>query len=185
MFFYIFSINGQNTKIDNNCNIIQFINKDSLSSISKLNPLYNKRGFYLLKNGVYDFIIDGKKYFYSLILKIEKDKFFISKNWQSEENRDIISDSIEIQINQEIQIRMVSIDKGTGNFPTRTKLKDYNVTITTNDNYCGLKSILIKNEKETRHGHYYFTKLGLKRIKILNKTPYLCDESGEFILRKN
>ncbi|OXB04675.1 hypothetical protein [Flavobacterium pectinovorum] len=183
--FYIFSANGQNTEFDKRCRIIEFINKDSINSISKLTPLYNKRGFYLLQNGVYDFVIDGKKYFQSLILKIEKDRFFITKNWQSEENNEIISDSIEVLINQEIQVRMVSIDKGVGNLPTRTNLKKYNVTIIPNENYCSLKNIEIISKEKTYLGHYYFTERGLKKIKIIKNTPYLCEENGEFILRRN
>ncbi|SFD64941.1 hypothetical protein [Flavobacterium phragmitis] len=185
LFIGIFSVNGQNIKIENGCHVIQFANKDSLNSISKLNPIYNKRGFYLLKNGVYDFIIDGKKYFQSLLLKIEKDKFFISKNWQSEESNDFIADSIEVRINQKIQIRMISIDNGVGNLPSRTNLKDYNVTIVPTQEYCSLKSIPITNNGKTYNGHYYFTEIGLKKIKILNKTPYLCEDKGEFILRRN
>jgi hypothetical protein len=34
-------------------------------------------------------------------------------------------------------------------------------------------------------GHYYFTEIGFKKIKIVNETPFLCEKNGEFILRRN
>jgi hypothetical protein len=184
-FIYSFSFYGQNKEIDKDCRIIQFVNKDSINSISKLTPIYNKRGFYLVTNGVYDFVIDGKKYFQSILLKIENDKFYISKNWQSNEQSEIISDSIAISINQEIQIRMVSIDKGVGNMPTRTNLKKYNVTIIPTDKYCRFENVEILSNGKKHLGHYYFIEIGFKKLKIVNETPFLCEENGEFILRRN
>lgn len=184
-FIYTFSFYGQDKEIDKDCRIIQFVNKDSISTTSKLTPIYNKRGFYLVTNGVYDFVIDGKKYFQSVLLKIENDKFYISKNWQSNEQNEIISDSIAISINQEIQIRMVSIDNGVGNMPTRTNLKKYNVTIIPTDKYCRLENVEIVSTGKKHLGHYYFTEKGLKKLKIVNETPFLCEENGEFILRRN
>lgn len=183
-FIYTFSFYGQSKEIEKDCWIIQFVNKDSINSISKLTPIYNKRGFYLVTNGVYDFVIDGKKYFQSILLKIENDKFYISKNWQSNEQSEIISDSIAISINQEIQIRMVSIDKGVGNMPTRTNLKKYNVTIIPTDKYCRFENLEISSKGKKYLGHYYFTEIGFKKLKIVNETPFLCEENGEFILRR-
>ena len=184
-FICSFSFYGQNKEIDKDCRIIQFVNKDSINSISKLTPIYNKRGFYLVTNGVYDFVIDGKKYFQSILLKIENDKFYISKNWQSNEQSETISDSIAISINQEIQIRTVSIDKGVGNMPTRTNLKKYNVAIIPTDKYCRFENVEILSKGKKHLGHYYFTEIGFKKLKIVNETPFLCEENGEFILRRN
>lgn len=182
-FICSFCLYGQDRN-DKSCRVIQFVNKDSIKSISKLTPIYNKRGFYLVTNGVYDFVIDGKKYFQSILLKIEKDKFYISQNWESKELNEVISDSIEISINQEIQIRMVSIDSGVGNMPSRTNSKKYDVTIIPTEEYCGFENVKILSKGKKYYGHYYFTELGFKKIKLIDKTPFLCEENGEHILRR-
>lgn len=183
-FLFSFCFYGQDIRNDKSCKVIQFVDKDSLNSASILAPIYNKTGFYLVTNGVYDFVIDGKKYFQSILLKIENDKFYISKNWESNEQNEKVLDSIEILINQKIQIRMVSIDNGVGNMPTLTSLKKYSVSIIPTDEYCRFENAEIVTNGKKYFGHYYFTALGLKKLKIVNKIAYLCDEGGEFTLRR-
>ncbi len=178
------SVYGQNIDIGKECRAIQFVNKDSINSISKLTPIYNKRGFLLVTNGVYDFIIDGKKYFQSIVLRIENDRFYISKNWESKTENEIISDTVEVSINQEIRIRTVSIDKGIGNIPSRTNPKIYKVSIIKSD-FCRFKNVEILSKGIKYFGHYYFTEIGIKKILILDQKALLCEENGEFILRRS
>lgn len=184
IFLLSVSLSGQNIEIGKDCRVIQFTNKDFINSISKIDPIYNKKGFILVTNGVYDFIIDGKKYFQSILLKIEKDKFYISKNWETKENNEIISDSIAISINQEIRIRTISIDKGVGNIPSRTNPKNYIVSIVASD-HCKFQNAEIVSKGNKYFGHYYFTELGLKKLKIVDKKALLCEVNGEFLLRRN
>jgi len=175
---------GQNIT-ENHCNVIQFRHKDYLDSILNITPQYHPRGFYLLTNGVYDFVIDGKKYFQSILLKVDKDKFYISNNWESTSDQEKITDTLMFSINKEIQIRMVSINNGVGGLPFKTKAQDYQISIVPNDKYCRLKNVKITSKNQTYIGHFYFTAIGLKEIKIVKGKPYLVEERGEYIMRRN
>lgn len=181
---FSFNAYGQNVT-ENNCNIIQFQHKDYVDSTLKLTPEYHPKGFYLLTNGVYDFVIDGEKYFQSILLKVDKDKFYISTNWESTSEQEKITDTLMFSINQEIQIRMVSINNGVGGLPFKTKTKNYKISILHNDKYCRLKSVKITSKNQTYIGHFYFTSVGLKEIKIVKGKPYLVEERGEYIMRRN
>ena len=142
-------------------------------------------GRLLLTNGVYDFVIDGKKYFQSILLKVDKDKFYISNNWESTSDQEKITDTLMFSINKEIQIRMISINNGVGGLPFKTKAQDYQISIVPNDKYCRLKNVKITSKNQTYIGHFYFTAIGLKEIKIVKGKPYLVEERGEYIMRRN
>ena len=176
---------GQEKSIDSNCYVIQFINKQAQETVMNITPEYQPKGFYLLRNGVYDFIIDGKKYFQSILLRVDSDGFQISKNWESTNSGEKILDSIKFSIRQNIQIRLVSINNGVGGLPFRTKTSDYNVSIIPTDKYCMLKDVKIKSKDQTYFGHFYFTYYGLKEIKMVKRKPYLVEPSGEYIMRRN
>lgn len=175
---------GQDAK-ENDCNIIRFQHKEYLDSTIQLTPEYHPKGFYLLTNGVYDFVIEGKKYFQSILLKVDKDKFHISPNWESTSEIEKITDTLTFSINQEIQIRMVSINHGVGGLPFKTKIQDYLVSILSNDKYCRLNSVKMTSKNQSYIGHFYFTAVGLKEIKIVKGKPYLVEERGEFVMRRN
>ena len=163
------------------CKVIQFLHKDSISSESKLTPQYHPRGFYLVKNGVYDFVIDGKKHFQSILLDINHNTFSISTKWETKEDFEQIFDTLTFSINQSIQIRMVSIHNKVGGLPSTTKLKDYLVSIQDNSECCELSHIEIVIENNKYLGHYYFTELGFKSIKMLKGKPYLCEKKGDWL----
>ncbi len=175
-------INAQNQKSD--WKIIRFTHKDSINNESKITPIYNKRGFDLIQNGVYDFIIDGKKHFQSILLKIEDDKFYISENWESNETKAKILDSIEVNINQNIQIRLLSIKDGIGELPFRTKTDDYKLTILPSKKYSYMQNTEVIFNDKKKWGYYYFTKIGFKKLIIVNNTPYLCEDNRQIILRR-
>ena len=176
---------GQDINLDSNCYMIQFVSKQAKETDPNISPEYQTKGFYLLKNGVYDFIIDGKKYFQSILLRVDRDGFQISKNWESTSSGEKIIDSIKFSINQNIQIRLVSINNGVGGLPFRTKTSDYNVSIVPTEKYCMLKDVKIKSKDQTYIGHFYFTAYGLKEIKMVKGKPYLIEPSGEYIMRRS
>jgi len=165
--------------------VIQFLHKDSISSENKLTTLYHPRGFYLVKNGVYDFVIDGKKYFQSILLDVNHDTFSISTKWETKEDFEQIHDTLVFSINQDVQIRRVSIHNRVGGLVSTTKLKDYIVSIKDNSEYCELKhsEIIIGNTKYL--GHHYFTEYGFKSIKMLKGKPYLCEKKGDYLMLGN
>ena len=182
MLFCTCLINAQNQK--NDWKVIRFTHKDSINSQTKITPLYNKRGFDLVVNGVYDFIIDGKKHFQSIILKIEEDKFYISENWESSEDKAIISDSIKVDINQNIQIRLLSMKDGVGELPIRTHLDDYKVTIVPSEKYTTMQNTDVIFKDKKKWAYYYFTKIGFKKLIIVDNTPYFCEDNRQIILRR-
>ena len=189
IFFFLLVLSahsyGQDKNIDSTCYVIQFISKQVQETNPNITPEYQPKGFYLLKNGVYDFVIDGKKYFQSILLRIDKDGFQISRNWESTGSGEKIIDSIKFSINQNIQIRLVSINNGVGGLAFRTKTSDYEVSIIPTEKYCMLKDVKITSKGQTYFGHFYFTAYGLKEIKMVKGKPYLVEPRGEYIMRRN
>lgn len=43
------------------CFVIQFLNRKSVVPDTAILPVYQEHGFQIIENGVYDFVIDGKK----------------------------------------------------------------------------------------------------------------------------
>ena len=166
---------------ESSCKVIQFLHKDSISSESKLTPVYHPRGFFLVKNGVYDFVIGGKKYFQSILLDINHNTFSISTKWETKIDSEQVFDTLTFSINIDIQIRKISIHNRVGGIPTTTKLKDYIVSIKENNEYCELKYSEIISENTKYLGHYYFTLYGFKSIKMVKGKPYLCERKGDFL----
>lgn len=167
------------------CYVIEFVQKSSVVADSAILPVYQKHGFHIIENGVYDFVIDGKKYFQALLLNIDRSGFKITKNWEFIGEKQIIKDTVSFLSTQDIKIRMVTIDKGRGGLPFTVGSKDYNIKFIPSAKYCRLKNSVITTGKEIVQGHYYFTGYGWKKIKIVSGKPYLCDETGEFQLRRN
>lgn len=165
--------------------VIQFLHKDSIASESKLTPVYHPRGFFLVKNGVYDFVIDRKKHFQSILLDIDPNTFSISTKWETKTDSEQVFDTLTFSINQDIQIRKVSIHNRVGGIPTTTKLKDYIVSIKNNDEYGELNYSEIVRGNTKYLGHYSFTLYGFKSIKMINGKPYLCENKGDLLILEN
>jgi hypothetical protein len=170
---------------DTNCYVIKFIGKKYVDSAIQLSPEYHPNGFYLVANGVYDFVIDGKKYYQSILLGVEKDTFHIVKNWESTNNSERILDTLSFSIKQAVQIRLLSIHNGVGGIPFRTKIEDYLLSIIPTEKYCRMKYVELIGKDQTYNGHFYFTSLGLKAIKMVKGKAYFVEPKGEYILRRN
>jgi hypothetical protein len=183
--FFIVSQLGQNSNAQTiDCYNIRFAHKDSILVDSMILPIYQKRGFLLVKNGVYDFVIDGKKYFQSLLLNIENNGFWIATDWEFSQENQMINDSIHFKINQDLNIRCLTIDKGVGGLPFKVDNKKYNIEIVKGSSYCRVKNAVITTGKEIAMGHFYFTGYGWKMLKMVKGKPFLCEETGEYILRR-
>jgi hypothetical protein len=167
-----------------NCYKIQFVHKDSVFVDSLIIPVYQTRGFQIIENGVYDLIIDGDKYFQSLVLSIDSSGFWISKNWDFKGYNQVIKDSVFFSTDHELEVRIVSIDKGVGGLPFSVGNKKYNIKIIQSKEYCRSKNAFIKIGKEITLGHYYFTAYGWKIIRMKKGKPYLRETSGEYLLRR-
>ncbi len=165
--------------------VVRFKNREITVKDSMILPTYQKQGFYVVKNGVYDFVINGKKHFQSVVLNIHENGFFISKNWNFEDDFHRVADSIFIDIKASIQIRLVSINNGVGDIPIVTETNDYEIQIIKNDKYCKFIDAKFSSLDGETIGHYYFTFYGLKNLKMKGGKPYLCEKTGDYLLRRN
>jgi len=63
---------------DSSCFALQVINKTKTVDTSLITPFYNSDGLYIIQNGVYNFVVGGKKYFYYRVNNISSDSVYIS-----------------------------------------------------------------------------------------------------------
>ena len=175
---------GQNsTNYVENCYKIQFILKDSIPPDSIIIPVYQEHGFEIIENGVYDFVIDRKKYFQALILDIDSSSFSISENWSFVNGKKVAPDTVTFTSTQDIKIRMVTINNGIGGLPFKASSKDYDILFIKDDKYCKMENAII-NDGQEFDGLYYFTGYGWKKIKMIEGKPYLCEPNGQYRMRR-
>lgn len=164
--------------------IVQFKHRNRSGLDSMILPTYQEHGFYIIENGVYDFIVNGNKHFQSVVLDINNKGFHIAKDWSFENGIQKTEDPIFVSIESEIKIRLLSINNGVGGIPTRTKTEDYEVQIIESDKYCRFRDAEFMSKDGESIGHYYFTQYGLKYLKMKNGKPYLCEITGDYVLRR-
>lgn len=164
--------------------IIQFKRKNMTVLESMILPSYQEHGFYITKNGVYDFVVNGKKYFQTVVLDISENGFYIAMDWDFVNGTQKILDSTFIDINSDLQIRLLSINNGVGGISTKAKNEDYEIQIKKTDKYCRFKDAKFMSKDGESIGHYYFTLYGLKNLKMKKGKPYICEKSGDYVLRR-
>jgi len=164
--------------------LIQFKHKSMTVLESMILPTYQEHGFYIVKNGVYDFIINGKKYFQTVVLDITEKGFYVAKDWDFVNGTHKVSDSTFINIDSDLQIRLLSINNGVGGIPTKTKKEDYDIQIKKTDKYCRFQDSKFMSKDGESIGHYYFTQYGLKNLKMKKGKPYMCEKTGDYVLRR-
>lgn len=177
----------ETNEIIEKCNekyVIEFKHKNMTVLESMILPTYQEHGFYIVTNGVYDFIVNGEKYFQTLVLDITEKGFFTTKDWDFVNGTLKISDSIFINIDSDLQIRLLSIYNGVGGIPTKTKKEDYAIQIKKTDKYCRFHDAKFMSKDGESIGHYYFTQYGLKNLKMKKGKPYMCEETGDYVLRR-
>jgi hypothetical protein len=170
--------------VDNtsNCYKIQFALKNTSPTDSILLPVFQRHGFQIIENGVYDFVINGKKFFQSLLIKIDSSTFSISQNWNFNNGILNIPDTIYFHSTDNIEIRLLTINQGVGGLPFKVG-KDYKISFIKSDKYCRLQYVSIDNN-ELFDGLYYFTGYGWKKVKMKKGKPFLCEATGQYQLRR-
>ncbi len=163
------------------CHSIIVVTKDSAVDESLLTPLYEPYGFRIMRNGIYDFVIDRKKYFQVLLVDIQEDGFSISEDWYFEGDLEVIPDTVFVSLDRDIDIRLEQIDNGIQGIPTLIRNKKFTISIVLSDQYCGIKDSRIEDQGP---GHYYFTKFGWKKVTIVNGNPYLFENNTRYLLRR-
>lgn len=167
---------------NSNCNKIQFILKNTSPPDSLILPIFQRHGFQIIENDVYDFVINGKKFFQSFLINIDSSAFSISQCWYFDNGVIKIPDTIHFYSTDKIEIRLLTIDNGVGGMPFKVG-KYYNVCFLRSEKYCRMQYAYIDNN-EMFDGLYYFTGYGWKKIKMKKGKPFLCETTGQYQLRR-
>lgn len=166
------------------CYSIAVVTKDSVVDQSMILPAYQNFGFLLIRNGIYDFIIDRKRYLQAVLISIDENGFFISTNWKFDGDNEVKADSLYISIDQDIRLRLASIDNGVIGMPIKISRKNYSIQIVDSGDICGIQNIKVKSGVSTIYGHYYFTAYGWKKVILKNGNPYICENNEVYLLRR-
>jgi hypothetical protein len=182
LFFYKTAFGQIEMNNSSDCHKIQFVLKNTSPPDSTILPVFQKHGFQLIDNGVYDFVINGKKYFQSYLFNISNSGFSISQNWTIENGNLRTTDTLNFSTSDKIEIRLVTIDKGVGGLPFKVG-KDYDINFVKSDKLCKMKYANIDTNNEF-DGLFYFTGYGWKKMKMKKGKPFLCEASGQYQLRR-
>ena len=134
------------TNNTSDCYKIQFSLKNQPNPHSAIIPLYQKHGFQLVENGVYDFIINGKKYFQCLLTQIDSLNFSITRNWFFENGTLITKDILIFSFADNITLRLLTINNGIGGLPFKVG-KDYKIDFLKSNYHCKMNSANIDDKK--------------------------------------
>jgi len=152
-----------------------------------LTPKYHPNGFYLLKNGIYDFMINNKKYYFSRIINIEFDKFQIEKYYTKKDK--VRCDTITVQLKvDDIRIRPSSLHNGIAGLSKSMKSNRYHLKIVPKTILCEIPEAKICEDKEClkyTSGYQYFTQIEWKPIYQEKGKQYLIDRSRKHQIVNN
>ena len=169
--FMTFLFVGKAYSQGDSCKVIQVIMK-SYSDTSALNTFYQKKGIFLVQNGIYDFKIKGKNYFKYRIFDIKGDT--ISLAWATENTplKKITVDEID-------KVVFPSLNNGVTGFPNPTmSRKKYSFKITCRIPYKHTISKLCENDDCSiyKEAYLYMTSgYGWKPIYEIDGKTYMLD----------
>jgi len=165
------------------CYKIKFIKKGIDVPDSLILPVYQKHGFEIVENAVYDLIVDGKKKFQSLIFNIDSNIISISQNWYFIDGESMIPDTTLIHKDQKLKIRLLWIDQGVGGIPSKVGSKDYNINYVKDNKYCKMEYAKV-DDSDLPNAFYYFTGYPLKKIVMKNGKPFFVDKTTYMKVRR-
>ena len=161
---------------DSSCFALLVLTKTTSIDTSKITPFYSTDGLFLLQNGVYNFIVKGKKYFYYRINHVTADSIYISYVFDS-------TTVIAFSPKQEIKIKFYSLNNGLVGWPHENITSDkYSFTIVKQKKFCSVKSekICFDNDcsKSVISNYQYMTSgFGWKPFYIYEGNGYLLDNN--------
>jgi hypothetical protein len=161
---------------DSFCYVLQVLSKTKIVDTSKITPFYSSDGLYLLQNGVYNFIVSGKKYFYYRIHNITSDSIYISYAFDT-------TTIIAFSPKQIINIKFYSLNDGLVGWPHENLSRDYYSFIIVKQNkFCSIKKekICIDNDCNKfviSNSQYMTSGFGWKPMYINEGNGYLLDNN--------
>ena len=166
---------------DSSCFALQVINKTKSENSSSINPFYSPEGLYIIKNGVYNFVIRGKTYFYYRVNNITSDSIYISYAFDS-------ATVIAFSPHQQLGIKFFSLDNGRVGWPNEKLSSDnYLFTIVKQSKFCSIKSekICLENDctKSVISNYQYMTSgFGWKPLYLDGGYGYMLDKNIRHVL---
>jgi hypothetical protein len=162
------------------CYALRVANKKYLADTLLLQPKLYLQGILLVTNGVYNFEINKKSFWYQRIHKITKDSIFAGSFSDSISTLKFsIKDNVTIYLSQCYQAKC-----GWPNLTNMTPRK-YKFDIIETDKYCYLNSINLCPNCETEIiGFQYLTGFGLMIIYQKENEPYIIEGSQTSKLKK-
>ncbi|MGV8964479.1 MAG: hypothetical protein ACOH2V_14010 [Candidatus Saccharimonadaceae bacterium] len=148
LFLIVFNSFGQEEKWDftnpNGCScyVLQIFEKNNTNDSLTLNPFLNHFGAFIIRNGVYNFKVNGTKYSLYKVDSISVDEVFISSLVDS-------TKTASFNLQQEIILNIISLDNGRAGWPRETmSTKNYNFAIKPQERFCvmPIKKICINDD---------------------------------------
>jgi hypothetical protein len=145
------------------CFALRLSRKKNVRDTALFTANYNRKGFYVLKNGVYDFRVSSHQYFFHRVLSITRDSILICPAFDS-------TKSFSFPVSSDFYIRLLSFDDdGLAGFNEIISRWDYFFDVVPQKQYCQIqhsKICLDSNCSRSISGYYYFT-AGLRCWKAL------------------
>lgn len=158
------------------CYALQITNKAKNIDSTILTPFFNKAGLFIIKNGVYNFIINRKKFLNFRVNQITKDSVYISYAFDS-------TKVIAFSPSQEIILKFYSLNDGRVGWPHEIiSSKIYLFKIVRETKYCSLKSEKICLDSECKNEvisyyQYMTSGYGWKPLYVDNGYGYMLDNN--------
>jgi len=157
-----------------NCWSIKVEKKD-ISDTNLLSEYFNAKGLYLVENGIYNFKINGTKYFMHRIVSIKMDSLTIVFGADLEPEFTFPVNAIE-------KLTFYSLDNGRVGFPHNIlKPNKFDFETVQTENICAIKKAKIyidRERKEYIEGYQYMTAgYGWKPVYKENGKTHLLDKS--------
>ena len=112
------------------CYVLQIFEKNNTIDSLTLNPFLNHFGAFIIRNGVYDFKVDGIKYNFYKVDSINVNEVFISCLLDS-------TKTASFNLKQDIELMISSLDNGRVGWPREImSSKKYNFTIIPQERFC-------------------------------------------------
>jgi len=178
--FLTFLFIGKVYSQGDSCKVIQILEK-TYSDTSGLNTFYQKKGIFLVQNGIYDFNIHGKNYFKYRIFEIKGDT--ISLAWATEN-----TPLVKISIDQIDKVVFPSLNNGVTGFPhPNMSRKKYTFKVVCRIPYKHTISKLCENDdcSQYKEAYLYMTSgYGWKPVYKIDGKTYMLDVNVIHELKK-
>lgn len=161
-----------------NCFFLRVLNKKYQNDSTRLQPQQYLQGFCVLTNGVYDFVINDKKFLYHKVVKISADTVYACYVFDNKP-------TLKFTPKDEIAIYLSQRRDGKIGLSRYTKIKqnDYNFKIIPSNNMCFLQTATVCSNKncDIKYEAYQYLTAWKDFSPIYQENGYDCIIEGSVI----